>query len=226
MKIFKKWMVVPFVEEKSNSSIISDDRIDKLQKLDILKRKLISLNNPIIKEELIDNDFNNSTVSKMDNLIANNDIIDKSLNNTINDSLNSSINNESILNNNVFDDTMYDDEKDEQHNDSTFQRGPGQGTRAQRASRLQDEIKNKRKLEKTINTESPIKKKRVAFTPPNPNQIENLMDDIQTITKKKLVVKNKKKRLTKKPTVPDWVQTRLSRFINESKKKKNKKIKS
>jgi hypothetical protein len=226
MKNFKKWMVVPFVEEKSNSSIISDDRIDKLQKLDILKRKLISLNDPIIKEELIDNDFNNSTVSKMDNLIVNNDIIDKSLNNTINDSLNSSINNESILNNNVFDDTMYDDEKDDQHNNSTFQRGPGQGTRAQRASRLQNEIKNKRKLEKTINTESPIKKKRVAFTPPNPKQIEDLMDDIQTITKKKLVVKNRKKRLIKKPTVPDWVQTRLTRFINESKKKKNKKIKS
>ena len=220
-------MVVPFIEEKTNLSIISDQNIDNLQKLEILKRNSLSVP---IKEEAFQNDRNDSTVSQMDNIVQNNH--DKTLNKTISDErLNNSINNESfvesendhsIFNNNIMDESLFDNEEEVNHDNSTFLRGPGQETRAQRASRLQNELKNKRKLEKSINTESPIKKKRVSFAPPAPTQIENMIDNIQTITKKTLASK-KKKRLIKKPALSDWVETRLIKFINDSKKKKNSK---
>ena len=225
MKIFKKWMVVPFYEEKSNTSIVTDDNINKVERLEILKKKYLNPYQNINEQDQIFKSELENTV----NHTSGSEKIDENIDKTFNDSLNHSFNETSLLNNNINNESIQMEEEEEmndENNDSTFLRGPGQGTRSQKASRLQNQLKNKRKLEKSMNTESPIKKKRVSFTPPNQNQIENLMDDIQSITKRKSIVKKKKKRLLKKPTIPDWVQTRLTRFINESKKKKNRKIKS
>jgi len=61
MKSFKKWMVVPFIEEKKNSSIISDQNINKIERLEILKRKSLNPHEnfdyplPVFKTENTDN---------------------------------------------------------------------------------------------------------------------------------------------------------------------------